>query len=131
MIITQTGLANDVCESDFDSLLSQFEKSADAQQNNIKFPLSLFQPDPSAPLFSNSLPIERWLTKADVRKLNEPIYPLASLQESDSLVKKIEKSKNKVVVQVHKQDSDAYEFNFHFSRIKNCWKLTKVYDESP
>ena len=117
------------CQVDFQRFLFDFQSSRGYQRRHIRYPLRYEEPGrgdchPDCPTES------RRLNRATVKTLEEAIYPLLETQRKRDLETKVTVKGPAARVEVYLPDSDAYSFEFHFSRVRGCWGLSRVVDSS-
>jgi hypothetical protein len=118
------------CPGNFEEFLQRFETDEEFKLTHVKYPLRYITPDRNHPLYPDSPRIERHYQFEHFRNTKAIIFPSKSEQEKMSLQKNIKTSSKNVIVSVNLHDSDAYSFEYHFSKTRTCWLLFMVQDYS-
>ena len=125
------GLAADTfsCPPEFPQFLARFESDFQFQASTVQFPLFFAYLDAAA----EPEPKRRTkrVSRESYTKAEYPYYPTPDIQAKRKLEKNIiESSSSKKVVRFNQPDSDAYSIEYHFKKVRQCWRLTFVEDYS-
>ncbi len=117
------------CPQGFPQFLARFESDIPFQASSVQFPLPFAYVDAAAE------PEPKRKTKRVSReaytKAEYPYYPTPDIQAKRKLERKIrDSSSSKKVVRFNQHDSDAYSIEYHFKKVRECWRLTFVEDYS-
>lgn len=127
-MIAFSGAATATCPATFGAFIKHFEFERTFQEQHIRYPVPYSSQDGNCTSDCRAI---KQLSKSDVVRNQNALFPLAETQRMDGLVQEQSVLESRAKVEVFLPDSDAYIMLFTFSRTKSCWQLTSVEDLSP
>ena len=115
------------CDRDFGVFLRKFESDRSFQERHIRFPIPYVGRDrsdcyPDCPVATHMLELRHF------RKMTDPLFPLTATQQEMNLAVQFEVIGTAATVEVFLPEADSYSFEFRFTMMNSCWRLSHVLD---